>query len=435
MSRTEPRTATDGQGCPMTLCDVDLFCPGAQEHWYEAYPILHAQAPVHRIAGEGTVPGTDGFILTKHEDILRVVRDPERFPPFLTQKPQPLPDGSLPRLNAMMESIQSLRPNEDLWRAHKAELTDPWVGAGATRHHAMIANAATGLIDTWIDDGQVEFVGQFARKLPQIVMANVLGFGLEDTPRLEKWGAAQVMAFVYGQGHRNILRPDQVQEQIAILGDFKDFVAETVIQKRKKPKDDMISWLTQVTYQALNRKLTDVEINGIVYAMIIGGLETTQYAMAEQAQLFCEDPALLTAVRSDRSKLRPFIEEALRLRAPTQGLSTRSTIHDEVFQGVEVPAGSILHLRWAAANRDPAAFESPHKLDLKRRNLTGHVTFSQGSRGCPGSGISRQEQMIAWNLLLDRIETLEYGQGNSFEHQPGIMLGLFELRLNFTKAV
>ena len=434
MPRTEPRTASTPMGCPRALADIDLFSPGAQEHWYEAYPILHAEAPVHRLAGEGTTPQTDGFVLTKHEDILRVVRDPERFPPFLTQKPQPLPDGSMPRLNAMMESIQSLRPNEDLWRAHKAELTDPWVGAGATRHQAMIAKAATELIDTWIDDGQVEFVGQFARRLPQIVMASVLGFPVEDTPQLEKWGAAQVMAFVYGQGHRNILRPDQVQEQITILGGFKDYVADAVTQKRKAPKDDMITWLTQVTYQALNRKLTDVEINGIVYAMIIGGLETTQYAMAEQAQLFCEDPALLAAVRSDRDKLRPFIEEALRLRAPTQGLSTRSTIHQEEFQGVTVPPGSILHLRWAAANRDPDAFVSPHELDLGRRNLTRHLTFSQGSRGCPGSGISRQEQLIAWNLLLDRIETLEYGAGNGFEHQPGIMLGLFSLNLNFKKA-
>lgn len=434
MPRTEPRTAPNTLKCPMAPGDIDLFAPGAQEHWYEAYPILLAQAPVLRLSGEGMTPETDGFVLSKHEDILRVVRAPERFPPLLTQKPRPGPDGAAPRLNAMMESIQTLRPSEDLWRAHKAELTDPWVGAGATRHQAMITAAARRLIDGWIDAGQVDFVGQFARLLPQIVMANVLGFPLEDVAQLERWGAAQVMAFVHGQGHRNVLSPAQMGEQMQVLAGFKDYVAEHVRDKRRRPKDDMITWLTQVSYQALDRKLTDLEINGIVYAMLIGGLETTQYAMAEQAQLFCEDPALYAEVRRDRRKLRPFIEESLRLRAPTQGLSTRSTIYEEVFQGVSVPAGSILHLRWAAANLDPDAFERPHELAIDRQHLTRHLTFSQGPRSCPGSGLSRQEQLIAWNALMDRIESLEYADDNTFEHQPGIMLGLFKLQLNFGKA-
>ena len=135
MARTEPRTANTQMICPVTVEDVDLFSPGAQEHWYEAYPLLHAQDPVRRISGEGAAPGTDGFILSRYEDILRVVRDPERFPPGLTTPPKPDADGAMPRMNAMMVSIQSLRPNEELWRAHKSELTDPWVGPGATRHH------------------------------------------------------------------------------------------------------------------------------------------------------------------------------------------------------------------------------------------------------------------------------------------------------------
>jgi cytochrome P450 len=313
------------------------------------------------------------------------------------------------------------------------------VGAGATRHHDMIEAAAKGLMAHWIDRGvgrrgEVEFVGEFARLLPQIVMANVLGFPLEDIPRMETWGAAQVMAFVYGRGHRNLLTPEQTEEQLRILDGFKEYVADWVVEKRANPKDDMISWLTQVVYSPFDRKLTDTEINGIVYAMMIGGLETTQYAMAEQAQLFCEDPDLYRAIREDRTKLRLFIEESLRLRAPTQGLSTRTTIQEEEFQGVKVPAGSVLHMRWAAGNRDPEAWECPNELRLDRKGVTRHLTFSQGSRSCPGSGISRQEQLIAWSVLMDRIETLEYGAGNSFEHQPGIMLGLFELKLNFTAS-
>ena len=71
--------------CPVSLKDVDLFSPGAQEHWYEAYEILHKEAPVHIIPGEGTTPKHDAFIISKHEDISKIVKDPERFPPGTIQ--------------------------------------------------------------------------------------------------------------------------------------------------------------------------------------------------------------------------------------------------------------------------------------------------------------------------------------------------------------
>jgi cytochrome P450 len=265
-------------------------------------------------------------------------------------------------------------------------------------------------------------------------MANVLGFPLEDLPQLAKWGSAQVAAFVYGKGHRNVLTKEQMIEQFRILEGFKEYVHDIVQQRRRQPEDDMISFLTRVTYQALGRKLTDIEINGVVYAMVIGGLETTQYALEEQAQLLCEREGVFDAIRADRSKIRQFTEEAMRLRAPTQGLSTRTTSQDEVFQGVKVPAGSILHLRWAAANIDGHEFTCPLDLDLERRAASRHLTFSAGPRVCPGAGISRLEQVTAWNLLLDRISHLEYAPGNTFMHQPGIMLGTLNLGLRFQRA-
>jgi cytochrome P450 len=260
-----------------------------------------------------------------------------------------------------------------------------------------------------------------------------VGFPLEDIPRLEAWGTAQVTAFVYGKGHRNVLTSEQAAEQTEILNGFREYVQAQVENKRAQPQDDMISFLTQVTYSALDRKLTDIEINGIVYAMLIGGLETTQYAIEEQAQLLCEHPGMFTELKSDRNKLRNFIEESMRLRSPTQGLSTRTTSQDEVFQGVKVPEGSVLHLRWGAANVDAHEFECPRELQLDRKAASRHLTFSAGPRVCPGAGISRLEQTIAWDRLLDRLQGLEYAPDNRFEHQPGIMLGTLALNLIINK--
>jgi len=337
-------------------------------------------------------------------------------------------------MNAMMESMITLRPTIDLWRSHRQELTDPWVGPGAVRHQDMIRECANLIVDRWIDRGEVEFVTEFARPLPQMVLAKVLGFPLEDIPRLADWGSAQVEAFVYGKGHRNILEPDAMVEQFKKLDGFREYVAEQVQDKRDNPKDDMITFLTEVTYEALDRKLTDMEINGIVYAMVIGGLETTQYALEEQAQLLCEHEGMFDELKKDRSKVRVFTEEGMRLRSPTQGLSTRTTSQDEVFQGVKVPKGSLLHMRWAAGNIDPDEWDCPYELQLDRKAVGRHLTFSQGPRVCPGAGISRQEQTIGWDVLLDRLDSIEYAPDNEFMHQPGIMLGTLKLNLKFTKS-
>ena len=432
--------------CPVTLEDVDLFGPGAQEHWYEAYEILHAEAPVHSIPGEGLGPDSDGYILSKYSDIARVVKDPARFRtminvaidgirPAIERAHAAGTEPELPAaVNAMIVSMATLRPTQDLYRAHRQELTDPWVGPGATRHRAMITRFADELIDGWIERGRVEFISEFARPLPQLVLATILGFPREDIPQLANWGTVQVMPFVHGRGHRNKLSREQLVSQSEALEGFGQYVKDQVAEKRRQPQDDMISFLTQVTYRALGRKLSDVEIVGIVYAMVLGGLETTQYALEEQAQLLCDDPALFRELRADRSKLRPFTEEAMRVRAPTQGLSTRMTTQDEVFQGVQVPKGSLLHLRFAAGNVDEEEYACPHQIQLDRKRLGGHLTFSQGPRICPGAGISRLEQTIAWDRIFDRVESLAYAPGNKFLHQPGIMLGTLELHLDFEPA-
>ena len=427
--------------CPVGLDSVDLFGHGAQEHWYEAYEILHRSAPVLRIAGGGPKPGTDAFVLTKHADVSRVVKDPLRFPSLgqtrvgsYAAQGMSADEAFATHHNLMQASMVSLRPTQDLYIRHRKELTDPWVGTGALRHREMITKHANDLLTEWIDNGTVEFISRFARPLPQRVVASVLGFPLGDIGLLAEWGDAVVTPFVHGSGLKHELTPEQTTEMLRRLDGFQDYIYEHVHAKRLDPQDDMVSFLCEVHYEALDRKLTDLEIAGIVHAMIIGGLETTQYALEEQAQLLCERPGMFEQLRHDRTKVRAFTEEALRLRSPTHGLSTRVTSQGEVFKGVEIPAGSLLHLRFGAANVDADEFGCPFDLDLDRAGVTRHVAFSTGSRVCPGANLSRFEQQIAWGVLLDRIESIDYGDGNDWLHQPGIMLGTLKLNLRFAKA-
>jgi cytochrome P450 len=427
--------------CPVHLADVDLFGQGAQEHWYEMYEILHRDAPVLRVEGGGFNPGSDAFVLTKHADINVVVRDPDRFPVMTTFRLRQMVDQGLSPEEAyakhrslMQASMLSLRPTQELYIRHRKELTDPWVGTGATRHRAMIARHANDLIDEWINDGEVNFIKQFSRPLPQRVMATILGFPLEDIPQLAEWGDAVVTPFVHGTGLRHEITPEQTADMVARLDGFQDYIYEHVKAKRADPHHDMVTFLCNAHYEALDRKLTDLEIAGIVHAMILGGLETTQYALEEQAQLLCENPGTYDMLRADRTKVRGFTEEGMRMRSPTHGLSTRMTSQDEVFQGVPVPKGSLLHLRFAAANVDADEFDCPYDLNVDREGVIRHLAFSAGPRVCPGANLSRVEQQVAWGVLMDRIEHLEYGDGNDWLHQPGIMLGTLKLNLRFRKT-
>ena len=439
MAGKTPNHELSPMKCPHSLEDVDLFSAGAPEHWYECYDILHKQAPVHRIPGEGFEPGTDAFILSKHEDIAMVVRDEERFPVLGSMAVKSLLEAdtdpkNTPGITTLIGSMLTLRPNPDMWRSHRQELTDPWVGPGASRNEPMVKQVVNDHIDNWIERGKVEWISEFAQPVPQTVMANILGWPLSDLKLLKYFGDGTVKPFVYGSKHNNQLPEDEIKTQFEILEEFKQYTNELIQAKRRNPQEDMISFLTQVEYSPLGRKLEDFEINGIVYAMVIGGLETTQYAIAEQVQLLVERPQVWDEIKADRSKLRAFTEEGMRLRSPTQGLSTRITSQDEVFQGVKVPKGSHLHLRWAAANIDPDEWEDANEIKLDRKAGTRHLTFSQGARVCPGASLSRVEQMCTWEAIFDRIEKFEYGAGNSFMHQPGIMLGTLELNLEFTPA-
>ena len=228
--------------CPGQLDDVDLFSPGAQEHWYEAYDILHDEAPVHRIPGEGFEPGTDAFILCKHEDIALVVRNQQRFPVvnslFVRQLAEAGGDpAEIPNISAILASMATLRPNPELWRAHRQELTDPWVGPGAGRNRPMIERVANELVDKWIERGAVEFVSEFAQPLPHTVMANVLGWPLADLKLLKYFGDGTVKPFVYGRGHNNILSQEETASQFEVLEEFKQYTADLIREKRKNPQE------------------------------------------------------------------------------------------------------------------------------------------------------------------------------------------------------
>ncbi len=407
---------------PIDAEPIDLFDAATQELWYPTYDRMRRECPAYRM------PGTNTYVFTRYDDVHRALRRPDRFP-----------NGSGSR------TLLSSRSARDYWEAHgwrkSAPLgTNPPIhrryrqmidgffdAAGARRAEPMIAEVANRLLDQWRGCRQLDYVADFALPLPVEVITRLIGFDVADIPELKVWSSAWVMPFAMN------LTDDQ-QMYVAEQGvEFQRYIHAVAQERRRDPTDDVISHLVHTAFddpEVGPRPLEDWEIINIVDHLYIGGNETTTFALTSGVWMLGRHPEVEARLRADPTLIPEFVEEVLRLESPTQGLF-RVVAEDIVIDGTPVPAGSTVHLRYAAANRDPEMFACPEQLDLDRPNKRRHVAFAVGEHLCPGAELSRTEQVIAHELLLARVGGLRLSDENDFRHQPGFVLRALE-RLQIT---
>ena len=150
--------------------------------------------------------------------------------------------------------------------------------------------------------------------------------------------------------------------------------------------------------------------------------------------LLLEHPDQMELLRNDRSLLHNFADEALRHSSSVQGLFRRTTVDTEL-SGVKIPANSILHTRYGAANWDESMFPEPEKFDITRSNANKHLAFSRGPHFCVGQPLAIQEMIIAFDHLLDRLSDIQLAPGAAPERTGGLIFySLKDLPITFTKA-
>jgi cytochrome P450 len=184
-------------------------------------------------------------------------------------------------------------------------------------------------------------------------------------------------------------------------------MAPIVAARRTEPKDDLISVLvgSEITdEEGSTHRLSDAEIYSFCYLLLAAGSGTTWKQMGITLAALLLQPDLLEAVRSDRSLLRPAIEESLRW-APTDPMFSRWVTRDVDFFGVRLPKGALLHICLGAANRDPQRWEHPDDYDPFRPAKPA-LAFGGGPHVCLGQHVARAEMTVAINALLDRLPAL-----------------------------
>jgi cytochrome P450 len=396
----------------MRVEDHSLMDPEVQESPFPYYHALIEQAPVY------LMPAIQAFVVSRYRDVQHVLAHPEIWSNDLLGKAG-LSMFQHPEAQAVLEAggwprDTKLQTDPPIHRDYR-QLVAPAFTAGRVRAlEPFVRETAEALAEDLARVGECEFIETFAAWLPIRVITRLLGLPAEDAARIKHWSDAWVepLSGVIGK-EREI--------EVAHLGvEMQQYLAAWMDRKRAAPPEDVLGELAVACFPD-GRPLPMAEKMGLAEHLIVGGHETATSALASGVMLLAQQPEIASALRAEPALVRNFVEEVLRLESPSQGFF-RFALETAEVAGVEIPAGSMVQVRFAAANRDPEQFPDPDRLDLHRPNAGAHMAFSQGEHHCVGAPLARLELQTAFRILLERFERIEIPPGTVLTHLPGIAL-------------
>ena len=291
---------------------------------------------------------------------------------------------------------------------------------------AYIQSIADELVDQMLskETGTADIVSEFAIPLPMMVIADQLGVPREHMDRFKEWSdtAVEPLGMMISKERHIYCAKQQVE--------FQHYFAERLEERRSQPRDDMLSDLVQARVED-ERQLDTKELLSIVGQLLVAGNETTTNAIGAGTYWLINNPDQVDLCRDDMSRIENVAEEILRIDSPVQGLF-RQTTEDTNLGGTQIPAGSIVNLRYGAANRDEGKFDHGDRFDVLRKNASAHLAFGAGIHHCIGAQLARRELQCAMRALVSKMDNLKFAESNSFEHHPSFILrGFKALHIEF----
>jgi cytochrome P450 len=250
---------------------------------------------------------------------------------------------------------------------------------------------AAGLLDAMAAarGGITDLLGAYARPLPIAVLCELLGIQAAD----RAWIGATVAAY------------DECAEHERVERELAAYFTGLIAAKRAVPGDDLVSALVAASDSACAGGaaggLTGDELVSTVFLLVMAGFDTTVNLIASGALALLTHPEEAARLRRDPSLLPAAVEELLRFTNPVNHANDRFTTEDVPVGDVVIPAGEWVLPAISSANRDPAQFPGPDRLDLGR-DTSGHVAFGYGVHYCLGAPLARMEAEVALGALLAR---------------------------------
>lgn len=281
------------------------------------------------------------------------------------------------------------------------------------------------LIDGFAPRGECEFVREFAMPLPVQLITEQIGIDRTDFATVKRWSDA------FADRLGGMISKEREIECAHEVVAFQHAMKAKIDERRAAPRDDLLSDLVNAQVEG-ERPLDDAELLSILQQLMVAGNETTTSTLAGGLVQFARNPGEWAKVKADPSLIPNAVEEMLRTESPTAGL-WRVVKRDCELGGVPLKAGTMLMLRFAAANRDPARYPDPDRFDVSRSNARTHLAFGRGIHMCVGNMLSRKEVTVAFQELVRRLDGFEITDESALVYPPNMLLrGLAALPVRFT---
>jgi hypothetical protein len=392
---------------------------------YPFYARFRREAPVFY------APKIDFWVVSRYEDILEIVKDPETFSNARVQEPlYPLMPEALENLKRGVRVVPTTStadpPLHQRTRKHAARA---FSAKRVAELEGRIREIANGLIDAMISDGRADLVSQFAFPLPASVVFRFIGYPEKDTEMLKSW-CSDRLKITWGRP-----LPEEQQATVEKMASFFAYIEDFVRRRAEDLRDDYTSDLLRILAED-KENLSLEEVVSICYSLSFAGHETTTNLILNGLRQLLSRTGLWDELREDSSLIENAVEETLR-RDTSVVAWRRSTTRPVEIARVEVPEGARLMLLLASANRDESFFEDPDSFDIRRVNANKYIAFSHGIHFCLGAPLARLEARVAFELLTQRLPDLRLSPPDQrFEFDPNMSFrGPKELWAEWTAPV
>lgn len=378
-----------------TLDQFRITDPEVAKCPFDYYKAMRRDAPVHQD------PGTGFWWISRYEDVTKATFDVEHMS---SKSDIILRKSFRPRAQALwdaagMVAIDTLvtgdPPEHTDYRAVGMQLFNPKKVEAIT---PAIQTLVEELVDAFAERGEVDFITEFAAKLPGTVVCDEFGLPRQDQPKFKAWTDAII----------GLLAPDvdedtEVELVKRVITLFQ-YLESHILRAADEPSGRVIHALATVPKRD-GTPFSNLERAWMAVVTFVGGNETTMNMLAAGMRKLALDSELQDSLRADPAKVPGFVEELLRLEGSVQSL-LRVAPEEFSMHGVTIPKGANIVLCTGAANRDEQRWPHADQFIPDRPDARRHLTFGHGPHTCIGMHLARRELAIAFTVLLQRLDSI-----------------------------
>lgn len=375
----------------------DPYAYEIHEDPYPTYARLRDEAPVYHNVERGF------WALSLHQDVMEAFRDTERFSSAEGVSLDPAASG--PHAHRTMSFLAMDEPMHGRMRGLVSRAFTP---RRVAELEPRIRQIAAGYLAEAMEAGSFDFIEDFAGRLPMDVISEMLGLPKGDRQELRRLSDLLVHR---EEGVRDV-PPEGVEAALELVLRYSELVTD----RRSSPGEDLVSAL--ISAEIDGDRLTDDEIIGFLFLMVVAGNETTTKLLGNAWWWAWNNPDQRSVVfgtpgeTPHLNRVPAWVEETLRYDTSTQMLA-RVTTCDVELHGQVIPAGERVLLLVGSANRDPREFNHPDRYDLSRVDpaspepMPGLASFGFGRHFCLGASLARLESRVALEELANSVADYE----------------------------